>query len=199
MDKKKTTKGSKFSNFRASRNKSKRKPLNRYLLETDSTNVSTSAKKLKMSKETLDVDVIGSFGYRFINFLPMFTMLSQLVVCRKCGSNIRFDETSKRGLGFKLAVICETCAPTYIDSSPLINNHAYDINRRIILAMRLLGIGLHGIIKFCAFMELPRPIFHSYYDKLVSNIFIAAEAVFKKSTIHAVAEEKKNERRKRYD
>lgn len=121
----------------------------------------------------------------------MVTILSHLIICRKCESNIRFDETSKRGLGFKLAVICETCTPTYIDSSSLINNHAYDINRRIIVAMRLLGIGLHGIIKFCVFVELTRPIFYSYYDKLVSNIFIAAEAVFKKSTKHAVAEEKK--------
>ena len=42
--------------------------------------------------------------------------------------------------------------------------------------MRLLGIGLHEMTKFCAFTELPRPIFHSFYDKVVKKMPTANDA-----------------------
>jgi len=56
--------------------------------------------------------------------------------------------------------------------------------------MRLLGIGLNGIEKFCAFMELPRPIFQSFYDKLVDMISIATASVRDASMKKAAQEEK---------
>jgi len=62
-----------------------------------------------------------------------------------------FTEARTYGLGFKHVITSEECKKVYINSCPLINN-AYDVNHRIILAMRLLGIGLNGIIKFCAFI-----------------------------------------------
>jgi len=55
--------------------------------------------------------------------------------------------------------------------------NAYEINRRIVLTMRLLGVELNGLIKFCAFMELPRPIFQSFYDSIVDIIWIATTTV----------------------
>lgn len=81
-----------------------------------------------------------------------------------------------RGLEFKVVVNCQNCEKVYINSCPLIKN-VYEINRRIIFAMRLLGIGLNGIIKFCAFMNLLRPIFQSFYDKVMKSIAIATSAV----------------------
>lgn len=159
-------------------------------METDNTGVSASAKKLRMSENAYDIHVNGTFGYRFIDFLTVFSMISELVICKKCGTNIKFSETGQRGLGFKIVVACEKCEPTYINTSPLIG-HGYDINRRIILAMRLLGIGLNGIIKFCAFMDLPRPIFQSFYDKLVKTISIATAAIRENSSKRAAVEEKK--------
>ncbi|KYM94754.1 hypothetical protein ALC62_14605 [Cyphomyrmex costatus] len=185
-------KGSKSSTTRANKNRiSKRRPLNRFSLEKDTENVSTSAKKLKMSEGEYEIQVDRSFGYRFINFIAVFSAISELVVCKKCGSNIKFNEACNRGLGFKIVVVCDKCEPSFINASPLINNHAYDINRRIIFAMRLLGIGLNGITKFCAFMDLPHPIFQSFYDTVVGAISVATTAVCEKSIKKAVAEEKK--------
>ncbi|KYN19882.1 hypothetical protein ALC57_07775 [Trachymyrmex cornetzi] len=43
--------------------------------------------------------------------------------------------------------------------------------------MRLLGIDINGIKKFCAFMDLPKPVFQVTYDKIVSNIAIATACV----------------------
>ena len=81
-----------------------------------------------------------------------------------------------RGLGFKIVILCGKCGQIYISSSPFIEK-AYEINRRIVLAMRLLGVGLNRIVTFCAFMDLPLPIFQSFYDKIVKRIAIGAQAV----------------------
>lgn len=56
--------------------------------------------------------------------------------------------------------------------------------------MRLLGIGLNRLLKFCAFMDLPQPMFQSLYDLLINTISVATEAVRKQSMERAVKEEK---------
>ncbi|KYN50510.1 hypothetical protein ALC57_00149 [Trachymyrmex cornetzi] len=57
--------------------------------------------------------------------------------------------------------------------------------------MRMLGVGLAGTMKFCAFMELPRPIFQSFYNRIVDIIFIATETVREFSMKRAAEDEKK--------
>lgn len=136
-----------------------------------------------------DIEVDATFGYRFINFIPVFAALAQILVCKECGNSVSFTETSKRGLGFKIVVSCGTCRDTHITNSPHIEN-AYDINRRLIFAMRLLGIGQYGISKFCALMSLPKPAYQSTYDIIVKLITTAANAVRTKSCKQAAEEEK---------
>ena len=67
-----------------------------------------------------------------------------------------------------------------------------DINRRIVLALQLLGVGLSGIIKFCAFMDLPQPIFQTFYDAVVKKIAVEAKAVCNLSM--KIAAEKEEEK-----
>ncbi|KYN06620.1 hypothetical protein ALC62_02423 [Cyphomyrmex costatus] len=175
--------------------KSRNRPQNRY--ESEATDpVGTSAKKLKLSENVRDIEVDTSFGYRLINFVCVFSAISSVVKCKVCNSDVTFTESSIRGLGFKIVVSCKKCPQTQIPNSPLIDNRAYDINRRIIVAIRLLGVGLHGIKKFCAFMELPRPIFHSFYDKVITIICEATQRVCAKSMRNAVKIEKEENARK---
>ncbi|KYN09385.1 hypothetical protein ALC57_18490, partial [Trachymyrmex cornetzi] len=162
---------------------------NRHAMEGESESICTAAKKLKLSKEDHGIEVNESFGYHLINFVAVFSALSEILVCKQCGKNVTFTQASKRGLGLKLVISCEGCEKVYINSCPLINN-AYEVNRRIIFAMRLLGIGLNGIIKFCAFMDLPRSIYQSCYDSIVNNILIATEAIRTKCITKAGEDEK---------
>lgn len=168
-------------------NVSKRRPKNRFEIEGDAEGVSASAKKLKTSE---DFDVNYDFRYRIINFLAVFAVISQHVKCKNCNSDITFRERNPRGLGFKIIIACPNCPEVVIPSCKYIRN-AYEINRRIVLAMRLVGVGLNGIMKFCAFMELPRPVFQSFYDKLVDMISIATSAVRDSSLKKAAQKEKK--------
>lgn len=169
---------------------SSRRPLNRYEKENPNVGkVSTSARKLSTTDHK-DIKVEEGFGYRILNFLQVFSTISQSVVCKKCNSEITFTESGQRGLGFKIIISCQKCEKISIPSSPFIEK-GYEINRRIVLSMRLLGVGLNGIIKFCAFMDLPRPIFQSFYDKIVHKIAIGAESVCQNSMKTAAQEEKK--------
>jgi len=152
-------------------NISKRRPLNRFEAETNAEDVSASAKKLRLSTSSCDVNINAEFGYRFINFITVTNAIAQVVVCKKCGKDVKITESAIRGLGSKIVISCNQCEKTEIPNCPYVRN-GYEINRRITLAMRLLGVGLNSIKKFCAFMELPRPIYYSFYDKLVEIIAI---------------------------
>jgi len=43
--------------------------------------------------------------------------------------------------------------------------------------MHLLGIGLHGAMKFCGFMDLPPPIRQTMYNMIIENIHFAASSI----------------------
>ena len=112
-----------------------KRPLNRYETEGNSEGVSASAKKLNMAIE--DFDINYDFGNRILNFVTVFSVISQHVKCKTCDSDIAFHERSPRGLGFKILIACPNCPDVVIPSCKFIN-YAYEINRRIVLAMRLL-------------------------------------------------------------
>lgn len=56
--------------------------------------------------------------------------------------------------------------------------------------MRLLGINLSGAEKFCGLMDLPRPIFQSFYDRVMKQIHTAAKSICDISLKASAQEEK---------
>lgn len=181
-------KGKKQSNPKPTKDGKKlKRPLNRFEIEQNVGDKSTSSKKLKTVDKDIDID--PTISYRILNFFSVFPVMAGFLCCKTCGSEIEFHETSKRGLGFKLVIKCKECDPKYIESCPLISN-AYEINKRFIFAMRLLGIGLNGAEKFCGLMDLPRPIFRSFYDSLVKQIHTAAKSICNISLKSSAQEEK---------
>lgn len=181
-------KGSRKSHRRASK-PIKRHPSRYPDCEKGETNTSASAKKLKMD-EYQDVTVESSFGYRMLNFIPVFSAISDYVKCKHCDSNVEFSESNIRGLGFKVEIKCSSCPSKFINSCPITDNQAYEINKRLVFVMRILGIGASGIRKFCGLMDLPKPVIQSTYDAIVKNIHCAAEAVCRNSILCAATEEK---------
>ena len=147
-----------------------------------------SAQKLQTDLKKIST-INREINYRILNFFTVFAAIADVVTCKKCGSDVKFNEKASRGLGFKIEITCQSCCPILIPSCPYIAS-AYEINRRLTFAMRMLGIGLSGIKKFCGLMDLPSPVTQSSYDKIVDHIHDAykkaSEFFFRK----AVKEEK---------
>lgn len=181
-------KGSRSDNRRASKSIKRKPPPSPFEMEKR-TRLSSSAMKLK-DISSLNIEVNQVFSYRILNFYTVFTALSEYIQCNVCQGKITFSESALRGIGFKILVKCDKCGVKSINSCPLIG-HAYEVNRRFVFAMRILGVGLRGAQKFCALMELPRPIFQSFYDSVINNIHSAVKIVCDLSLSKAAEEEKK--------
>ena len=91
-------------------------------------------------------------------------MLEQSVNCRFCESDtVNFEEVSSTGLGAKWVVRCknEKCASHQMSASfhttPK-TNRFYDINRELVLGLRLVGRGQSAAQKVLSILNLPRPV-----------------------------------------
>lgn len=154
---------------------------------------SASAKKL--SSATSDNIIVNPLHcYRLIEFFTVFTTLSEILICRQCKQKVNFLETGKRGLGFKLVVNCH-CGSKQINSGPLINT-GFEINRRIVFVMRLLGVGKQGLNLFCNYMDISSGMAEETYNGICTHIHASARKVYEFCCKKAVEEEKKeNEKR----
>lgn len=124
--------------------------------------------------------------YAIIDFLLVFTTLASFVNCSNVinekvrGGKVEFKQCSKAGLGFKINVECENCDPKYISSCEKIGQ-AFLINRRFILVMRILGLGLTGCNKFCGLMDISSNFLNqSTYDVYVTKIYECVKTVAEK-------------------
>jgi len=127
--------------------------------------------------------------YRIIQFVSVFTVLSDLLICRECKQNVTFSEANYRGLGFKILLSCR-CGRQEINSGSFINN-AYEINRRIMFVMRLLSIAREGINLFCILMDLGSGISKNSYNGILQHIYNASKLVFENLYKKAVKGEKR--------
>lgn len=149
---------------------------NQHVLENDSEWTSTSSKKLKESG-TLDYQMDSSFMYRILQLGAFFEFLSSTVICKSCNSGVSFSEESVRGLGFKIVMQCNCQNPRHIFSCPLVNK-AYEINRRLVFVLRLLGVGNQGMNLFLGYMDLGTYFSQKSYECAVNNIYTACKAAF---------------------
>jgi len=123
----------------------------------------------------------------------VFAALQQIMKCKSCNNDVRFYKRDERGLGFKMCVVCSCEQNSYIDSCPKIMK-AYEINRRFIFAMRLVGVGLQGINNFYGLMDLGAGFTIKTYYNCVDHIKVASDAVFRIVINKAAGEEKDKNR-----
>lgn len=170
------------------RTKKRRFAGNRHTFEQDKSFTSASAKKLVQNKN-LEVNVEQTLIYCILNFASVFTTISSAVICKECKSTVNFHQRDVRGLGFKISMGCKCEKEKEIDSCPKIGK-AYEINRRLILVMRLLGVGYEGYRIFCGLMDMGQGFALNTYYSILENIHSASSAVFDTLLSIAVDQEK---------
>ncbi|KAL7295345.1 hypothetical protein TKK_0011375 [Trichogramma kaykai] len=96
----------------------------------------------EINSGTVHSDLTSS--YCVLNFTLVFSALQSYKKCKTCDGNLSFSSYGRRGLGFKVCVSCDNCDDRYVDSCSMIGT-SYEINRRLVFVMRLIGVGIHGI------------------------------------------------------
>lgn len=157
---------------------------NRHTSDKDTEMTSTAAKKIKDGETEFDVRIDPSANYSFIHW-SVFLTLQTILICKVCKKDIKFYKTNMKTVGYELEVSCGCVKSTLISTSPKIRS-GYEINRRLVYVMRLLGVGMVGINNFLGLMDMTSSGFgkQGYYN-CINHILLAVsavcEAVFKKA------------------
>ena len=126
-----------------------------------------AAKLTDASYETASSSHSGLEGYRIVDMNTLAEFLAATVVCNKCHGQVTSseDEDQRMGLASKLAVTCRKCQHKEQScTSKNINSSAMDVNRRMVLAMRLVGCGLEELKHFCCTMNMSGSFSKSSYS-----------------------------------
>ena len=168
---------------------------------TPSDNLSASARKIgKRSSTVAEGCVEGQLskltGYRFID-VEILGELFQQMVCKECGGFnsclvLEDKPTERKGSASHLRVRCEECGWVYTFYTSKKIQHGFDVNRRLVYAMRSIGQGHASIKRFCAHMNMPAPLGYTAYRDNNIGLAKAAKSVATKSMHDAAAELHKN-------
>ena len=129
-------------------------------------------------------------GFRLVD-LEILSNIVSLLPCPECHqSTITLMENNQNRHGFasQLKVFCENCGweEEFFTSGK--GSKAFDVNRRFVYAMRSLGKGHSGAKKFCALMNMPKPLGKKAYRETSKTIGQHIKSIAKKSMTDAAAE-----------
>ena len=97
-------------------------------------------------------------GYRIVD-MDLLTPVIALLCCPECQttSSLRLHESFKEKMGFAslLTISCQICTFKHEFYSSKQHLKSFDINRRVVYAMRNIGQGYSSIVKFTALMNMP--------------------------------------------
>lgn len=139
-----------------------------------------------------DVRCSPTHGYRIIEFFTIFNFLSDILICHECKNDVKFEETPNRGLGLNLVVLCK-CGRRDIRSRHLISN-GYEINRRMVFVMRLLGICRDGTNLFCGLMDMFSGL-SKHVENGSLNIFVILRKLYFLSFLKKLSKKRKERTR----
>lgn len=128
------------------------------------------------TKRRICISFDPNFSYCILQYATVLSAISSCLVCKQCGSEVKFLQASVRGLRFKLHIECvlHVCDKDInrVYSPPLIET-AYEINRRFAFVMCVHGTELQGMHLFCSLMDLPRFVSQKSFDAIADNIHTA--------------------------
>ena len=121
--------------------------------------------------------------------------LNATSVCKECHSDLKIldDKKKRQGLGASWEIFCtnDDCPSKGTKNSFPISpkdGRAFAINRKAVIAFRLIGKGYSAARKFCSVLGLPEPINRKYWREHTKIICEKAEDVLQKSFEKSVNE-----------
>lgn len=158
--------------------------------------VSSSKKKLSdldcSYKEFLSED---NTCYDLIDLQDLASRILSFACCKYCRQCLKFSIVRRIGLATFLRCSCKGCVlnETFSNTkvcrpniNSLVVSNVYDINVRLVYALRAIGKGLGFAPVFCGLMNLPKP--PSRVEKYLSVLLPAVKSVVCKVMSEAVSE-----------
>ena len=127
-------------------------------------------------------------GYRFVDMEILASVFDKLG-CPECVQpmlSLIENKKSCKGFASKLSICC-ICG-FKLDFYTSKNVEGYDVNKRVVYAMRTLGQGQTGLHRFATLMNMPRGICNKSYNVIVHKLVTAAQTV-SNETIHEAVQE----------
>ena len=124
-------------------------------------------------------------------------VLEKSVICRFCESeSVNFEEVASTGLGAEWVCRCknsncashQTLAPFHTTPK---TNRFYDINRELVLGLRLIGRGYSAATKVLSVLNLPRPVSNVSWTAHTKAIELAANKLLERELQNAVLQVKR--------
>ena len=103
----------------------------------------------------------------------------KILCCPACYGTLELVENieKKKGLASLLIVKCHCGYSHEFYTSSSSSHQSFDINKRAVYTFRALGQGYSGITKFTSLMNMPTPMTHNNYDKVVTKVCSVAKDV----------------------
>ena len=154
-------------------------------LELDSSTVSSrKVQPIVGSSSSSSCESIS--GYRIID-LEIRNIVFTTFLCPSCDKQkLKLSEngSKKKGLASLLCVQCQACNFIHeFYTSSASAHQSYDVNKRVVYAMRACGQGHPGLETFTSLMNLPKPMTINNYDKIVSIIATKVKEVAVPGTV----------------
>ena len=131
-------------------------------------------------------------GYRFVD-MDLLTPVIALLCCPECqtANTLHLHESMKEKMGFAslLTITCQICTFKHEFYSSKQHLKSFDINRRVVYAMRSIGQGYSSIVKFTALINMPSPMTEKNYQKTVKKVTSVVVKVAKETMKEAATEE----------
>ena len=162
-----------------------------------------SVRKLKAQSSTSEdssseeeTDLGGLEGFRFIDLSVLASVFESLrcPLCKQGHAVLEEDEKAKMGLASLLILKCTSSKckfkKSFYTSSKVENSQAFEVNRRVVLATRNIGVGHQGLVKFCCVMNMLPPMNDNSFQDHVKAVRSACQTVAEKSMSKAADEVK---------
>ena len=135
-------------------------------------------------------------GFRFVDIAILRAIFVSFLcpLCRYGHIVFKEDQNFKKGFATLLVLKCASrkCkySKSFYTSAKIDGGQAFEVNRRIVLATRNIGIGHQGVVKFAGVMNMLTPMNENSYRDHVTAIRNAAKTEAKRSMANAAREAK---------
>ena len=129
-------------------------------------------------------------GFRFFD-LEIIQYVISLLLCPECShADLLFREVylKRSGEASFFHTSCQHCHWKYVFYSSKKVKSKFEVNQRLVYAMRSIGKGRKGAAKFCAIMNMPEPLALNNYAKHAAAVNRATKAVAQETMNEAGSE-----------